>query len=128
LDKARKFLTFNVDKLTVTSSNSSSAAVGHSNTNTNSNTNSSNSSSIAGKSLWKWLQLADELRLSSSIPVLVNRAVTVDRAGCSNAANTKGLSATLQQLVSALATLAPPVLAVNPVAPAGCIRAHPACI
>jgi hypothetical protein len=84
LDKASEFLTANVDKLTVTSSNPTG-------------------SSTAGKSLWKWLQLADELRLSGSLPTLVKRAVDVDWDGCSKIENIQGLSAaTLQQLVMTL--------------------------
>jgi hypothetical protein len=91
LDKASEFLTANVDKLTVTSS-----------------TGSTNSSSSSEMSLWKWLQLADELRLSSCLPALVNRVVSVDRDGCSILANTQGLSAaTLQQLVATLVTGSP---------------------
>jgi hypothetical protein len=86
LDKATEFLAVNVNTLTVSSSGSSSADL----------------------SLWKWLQLADELRLSSSIPALVNRAVTIDRAGCSARMNIKGLSSTtLQQLVCTLVRVPP---------------------
>jgi len=74
-------------------------------------TNSSSSSSSSSKDLciWTWLLLADELRLSSSLPALISGAVEVDLAGCSNLDNTQGLSAgTLQRLLAAAATVALP--------------------
>lgn len=61
------------------------------------------SAAVPDLSVWKWLRLADELRLGC-MPAHVTQAVAVDRAGCSNLANTQGLSAaTLQRMVAALA-------------------------
>ena len=58
--------------------------------------------------IWKWLLLADEVCLSSCLPALINRAVEIDRAGCSNLDNLQGLSAaTLSQLVVAVAEALP---------------------
>ena len=59
------------------------------------------------KGLWKWLRLADELRLTTCLPALVQRAVAIDTelsSGCRVIANTQGLSAaTLQRMLAELA-------------------------
>jgi hypothetical protein len=53
--------------------------------------------------VWRWLRLADALRLTGSMATLVKRAVQIDRDGCSKPDNIKGLTAgTLEQLVTVL--------------------------
>jgi len=84
LQKAGNFLTAHVGQLTAA------------------NSSSSTSTSSNDLRIWTWLLLADELRLTSSLPALIKRAVDVDLAGCSNLDNTRGLSAgTLQRQLAA---------------------------
>ena len=73
LQKAGDFLRSNMHQLQPASSSSSST--------------STNNKNLC---IWKWLLLADELRLSSSLPALINRAVEIDREGCKDTANTPG--------------------------------------
>lgn len=113
LDRASDFLAANVDKLTASNSSSSTGALpkrssiahGYVSSGSSSGGSSRRASIQEGQGVWKWLHLADELRLTSCIPALVKRAVGIDRKGCRNAASTQGLSAaTLQQMVTELAT------------------------
>ena len=92
LDKASDFIAANVSQLTATTTSSSATS------------NGSNDST--DMCVWKWLLLADELRLRSSLPALINRTVEIDRVSCSIPANIQPLSAaTLQGLVIALAAV-----------------------
>lgn len=84
LQKAGDFLAANVGQLTAANSSSSNLDL----------------------RIWKWLLLADELHLTSSLPALINRAVDIDLAGCRNLGNTQGMSAaTLQRLLAAAAAV-----------------------
>jgi hypothetical protein len=128
LDKARDYLTANMDKLTpsplfggtsvfgstsTSSFNPFGAPAGSTVTFTLGTpapaTSCFGASSSAGRPMadscvWKWLLIADELCLSSCIPALIEKAIAIDRPGCRSLTNTQGLSApVLQQLIAELA-------------------------